>query len=109
MVHNLGKMSLKGKDFNETYGCDWAIEANELLKRWINSKDHYALINYKTSGGSIKLAEPTPEHYLPLLYTLALQDEKDAIGFFNDDAIGGSISITGVRMSWCADSPKDLP
>jgi len=33
MVHNLGKMSLKGKDFNETYGCDWAIEANELLKR----------------------------------------------------------------------------
>jgi 4,5-DOPA dioxygenase extradiol len=98
MVHNLGKVSLKSRDFNESYGFDWAIEANDTFKKLITSKEHSSLINYKDLSNAIKLAVPTPEHYLPLLYTLALQDDKDSVSFFNDDAIGGSLTMTGVMI-----------
>lgn len=98
MVHNLGRVSLKSRDFNESYGFDWAIEANDTFKKLITSKEHSSLINYKDLGNAIKLAVPTPEHYLPLLYTLALQDDKDSVSFFNDDAIGGSLTMTGVMI-----------
>jgi 4,5-DOPA dioxygenase extradiol len=96
MVHNLGRVSLKSRDFNESYGFDWAIEANDTFKRLITNKEHSSLINYKDLGNAVKLAVPTPEHYLPLLYTLALQDDKDSVSFFNDDAIGGSLTMTSV-------------
>ena len=44
------------------------------------------------------MAIPTPEHYLPLIYTLALKGEKDNIEFFNDKAVGGSLTMTSVKF-----------
>jgi 4,5-DOPA dioxygenase extradiol len=106
MVHNLGRVSLKSRDFNESYGFDWAIEANDTFKK-VNYKQgaFSSLINYKDLGNAIKLAVPTPEHYLPLLYTLALQDDKDSVSFFNDDAIGGSLTMTSV-IDWVGFLPR---
>lgn len=37
---------------------------------------------------------PTPEHYLPLLYVLALQDRDEDVAFFNDAVVMGSVSMT---------------
>ncbi len=49
-------------------------------------------------GQAAKLAIPTPDHYYPLLYTLGLQDKNDAVSFFNDRAVGGSLTMTSVKI-----------
>jgi 4,5-DOPA dioxygenase extradiol len=69
MVHNLRMVAWK--QLNESFGFDWAIEANEKMKKFILSGDHNPLINFRSQGKSFDLAIPTPEHYLPLLYSLA--------------------------------------
>ena len=95
MVHSFQHMQLKG-DFNTPFGHDWAIEANELFKKLILEQDHQSLINYKQYHRATAMSVPTPEHYLPLLYVLALQGKNETIRFFNDALIGGSFSMTGV-------------
>lgn len=44
------------------------------------------------------LAIPTPDHYYPLLYILALQTDNDKVEFFNDKAVGGSLTMTSVKI-----------
>jgi len=46
----------------------------------------------------VKLAVPTPDHYLPLIYTLALQENDESPSFFNDKAMAGSLNMTSVRI-----------
>jgi 4,5-DOPA dioxygenase extradiol len=41
---------------------------------------------------------PTPDHYLPLLYTLGLKGSKDSVSFFNDKAVAGSLTMTSVKF-----------
>ena len=98
MVHNLGMMQLKGTDINEPFGLDWALEARAKFKELIDKQDHTSLINYNTLGKSVQLSVPTPEHYLPLLYVLALQDNNDELSYFNDEAIAGSLTMTSVSL-----------
>lgn len=97
MVHNL-RMAAFDKMNLDNYGFDWAIEANTKFKQFIADGDHQRLINYSAEGRPFQLAVPTPEHYLPLLYTLALKEEKDEISFFNDKAVAGSLTMTSVRI-----------
>nr|MBK9653413.1 4,5-DOPA dioxygenase extradiol [Bacteroidota bacterium] len=99
MIHNLGMLSLKGNSFDEPYGYDWAMELNSKLKQDIENKNHQSLINYTSFGKAASLAIPTPEHYLPMLYTLAMQNEKDSLEFFNDSVVAGSISMTSFVFS----------
>jgi len=42
------------------------------------------------------LAVPTPEHYLPLLYVLAMKQENEAVNYFNDQPVGGSLTMTSL-------------
>jgi 4,5-DOPA dioxygenase extradiol len=98
MVHNFGYVQIKGGDFNAPFGHDWALEANEKFKKYISSDDHAPLINYKNQGKAINLSVPTPEHYLPLLYTLALKEKNETVSFFNDVALAGSFSMTSVLI-----------
>lgn len=96
MVHNLGMVAWNKLD--ENYGFDWALEMNEKFKSLIQDGDHKALINYSALGNDARLAIPTPEHYLPLIYSLALQNDKDAVSFFNDTAVAGSLTMTSVKI-----------
>jgi 4,5-DOPA dioxygenase extradiol len=96
IVHNLRKLEMS--KINETYGYDWAIEADSKMKKWILDGNHENLVNFKNHGKSFDLAIPTPEHYLPLLYTLALKDKKDETTLFNDNPVGGSITMTSVKF-----------
>lgn len=98
MVHNLRMISMKSSDFNATYGHDWAIEANEIFKKHILANNHQPLINYSSLGKAVQLSIPTPEHYLPLIYTLALKEEKENITLLSDVLVGGSISMTSVKI-----------
>ncbi len=97
MVHNLGMVAWE-KLGTPGYGFDWAIEANEKMKKFILENDHKSLIDYKSQGRSFNLAIPTPEHFLPLLYILALREENEEITIFNDKAVGGSLFMTSVKI-----------
>jgi 4,5-DOPA dioxygenase extradiol len=97
MVHNL-RMLAWDKLNSPEFGFDWAIEANEKMKKFILNGDHKELINFRSHGKAFDLAIPTPEHYLPLLYTLALKEEKDTVSLFNDKAVAGSITMTSVKI-----------
>lgn len=97
MVHNLGMLAWD-KLNTPDYGFDWAMEAGEKMKQYILSGHHAELINFRSQGKAFDLAIPTPEHYLPLLYTLALQDQNEPVQLFNDKAVGGSLTMTSVKI-----------
>jgi 4,5-DOPA dioxygenase extradiol len=96
MVHNLGMV--EWRRLNETFGYDWALEASEKMKKSILSGDHDTLVNFRSQGRAFDLAIPTPEHYLPLLYTLGLKEKGEEVSLFNDRALAGSLTMTSVRV-----------
>ena len=97
IVHNL-RLVAWDKLEKPGYGYDWAIEANDRVNEFILSGDHKPLINYDSQGEAFKMAIPTPEHYLPMLYTLALKEGSEEVSLFNDKAVGGSLTMTSIRV-----------
>ena len=97
MVHNLGLVAWD--KFNVPgYGFDWALEAKAKMNQFILSDNHKELINFRGQGKAFDLAIPSPEHYLPLLYALALKDPAEKISLFNDKALAGSLTMTSVKI-----------
>lgn len=97
MVHNL-RMVAWDKLNSPGFGYDWALEMNDSFKRLISESNHKPLIRYGGFGKAGNLAIPTPEHYLPLLYILALQEDGEKVSFFNDRAVAGSLTMTSVKV-----------
>ncbi len=97
MVHNLGLIAWD-KLNTDSYGYDWAIEASEKMKKYILTDDHKSLINFKSQGKAFDLAIPTPEHYLPLIYSLALKENSEKITLFNDKPVAGSLTMTSLKI-----------
>ena len=97
MVHNLRMISWENM-IQPGYGYDWALDINHKMKQYILDDNHSALINFENFGIEGRYAIPTPEHYLPLLYTLALKDKNDHISFLNDIPVGGSLTMTSVVL-----------
>jgi len=97
IVHNLRMVAWDKLDDKE-FGYDWALEISDVFKKKILNKEHLGLINYADLGEAAKLAIPTPDHYYPLLYTLGLQSQKDDVHIFNDKAVGGSLTMTSLRI-----------
>lgn len=98
MVHNLSLVEFK-KDFNESFGFEWARKANDLFKKFIVEGKHKELCEYEKLGKDVALAIPTSEHYLPMIYALGLKQKEDKITFFNDKLIAGSLSMTSFILS----------
>ena len=97
MVHNL-RMVAWDKLSEPEYGFDWALEMNDIFKNKISNGFHKELIQYEKLNKAATLAIPTPDHYYPLLYILALQTDNDKVEFFNDKAVGGSLTMTSVKI-----------
>lgn len=96
MVHNL-RMAAWDR-LNDDYGYEWALKASDKMKGFILNSDHDQLLNYRTQGSEFDLAIPTAEHYLPLLYALALKDDNEEVALFNDKPVGGSLTMTCVKI-----------
>ena len=96
MVHNLGLVSWQHLD--KIYAHDWALEASDKMRNYIMSDNHKELINYSQQGKAYNLAIPSPEHYLPLLYSLALKDKTDKVTLFNDQPVAGALTMTSVKI-----------
>jgi 4,5-DOPA dioxygenase extradiol len=97
MVHNLGMVAWDKFD-SDNFAFDWALEASQKMKKFILNGDHKNLINYRIQGKAFDLAIPTPEHYLPLLYAMALKAENEDVQLFNDKAVAGSLTMTSVKI-----------
>ncbi len=87
IVHNLRAIVWEDTAF------DWARKFDERVKCLILAGEHQPLIDYTALGEDALLAIPTNEHYLPLLYVLALQDPADRISFFCESVTLGSVSM----------------
>lgn len=90
IVHNL---RLWRQNMAEAY--DWAQRFDEDIADRIAEGHHEGMLGYETLGPDALLAIPTPEHYLPLLYVLALQRDDDTVSFFNE-SVASSISMRSV-------------
>ena len=97
MVHNLSMVAWD-KLNDPGYGFDWALEANEKMKQYILAGDTQPLINFRSQGKPFELSIPTPEHYLPMLYALALKEQNESVSIFNDKAVGGSLTMTSFKI-----------
>jgi 4,5-DOPA dioxygenase extradiol len=105
MVHNLRRITLPPgatEGFNTRYGLDWALEARETFKTLIDDGRFDRLAEYDSLGRAVQLAVPTPEHYLPMLYSLGLKDDGDDITYFNDYAMAGSLTMTSMVIGEAA-------
>ena len=97
LIHNFKYLNFQTIDNSSTV-YDWALEANQDFKRLIQNGDSDSLIRYKQHSRAFQLAIPTPEHYLPMLYVLAVQGPNEKLTFFNDAIVGGSIDMTSFKM-----------
>ncbi len=77
---------------------DWALRFERVARDLISRDEHGPLIDYESLGRDAMLSAPTPEHYLPLLYVLGLQEQGEAVTFPVDGVDGGSISMLSVRI-----------
>lgn len=95
VVHNLHTYAW-GKRAIEPF--DWAVRFEKEARKLMLEKNDVPLINYETLGRDALLSVPTPEHYLPLLYVLALRRDNDNISFPIEGFDGGSISMLTVQI-----------
>ena len=97
IVHNLGLADFANLN-KDNYGFDWAIEVRSKVNNWLGDGNFKSIVEYDKQGKAFQLAIPTPEHYLPLIYTLGLKSKKDDLSMFNDKMLAGSLSMTSVRI-----------
>lgn len=75
----------------------WAVRFRERINQLIFNRSHDELANYRALGDDAKLAIPTSEHYLPMLYVLALQRDDDRLTLFNDQIVS-TLSMTSILL-----------
>lgn len=93
MVHNLNLLDWDKLE-EPGFVYDWASEANDRMKSLILKGDHKTLIDFRKQGEAFEKAINSAEHYLPVLYILSLIRDNEKIKFFNDKAVGGSLTMT---------------
>jgi 4,5-DOPA dioxygenase extradiol len=94
VVHNL--RMIKWQDDVAPY--NWAVRFNERVRQHLLRREHAPLIAYEQMGEDARLAIPTPEHYLPLLYTAALCEDNEPVSFAVDGIDLGSIGMLTVAF-----------
>lgn len=92
IVHNLQLVRF------EDFAFDWAQQFDQRVANWIEQNDHDPIIHFERGDKAASLSINSAEHYLPLLYSLALQDADEKVSFFADKVWGGSISMRSVKI-----------
>jgi 4,5-DOPA dioxygenase extradiol len=98
IIHNLRMVDFRNIN-TENYGFDWAVEARSDINNYLLDGNFQPLIDFEKQSKAFQLSIPTPEHYLPLIYTLGLKGKQEELSLFNDKLVGGSLSMTSVRIS----------
>lgn len=81
LIHNL---ELAGQKFraNDMTPYGWEADYDRWLKKQLDERNFANIINYETSHKLGILAAPTPDHFVPVLYSLGLMDSKDELKYF---------------------------
>ena len=95
VVHNLHAYAW-GRHAVEPF--DWAVRFEERVRALLIARDDAPLVAYESLGRDALMSAPTPDHYLPLLYVIALRREGDEVSFPVEGFDGGSISMLTVRI-----------
>ena len=98
IIHNLRMVDFRNIN-TENYGYDWAVEARADINDYLLDDNFQPLIDFEKQSKAFQLAIPTPDHYLPLIYTLGLKGKSEELSLFNDKLVGGSLSMTSVKIS----------
>jgi 4,5-DOPA dioxygenase extradiol len=94
VVHNLGTVAWEPG----ATPYPWATRFNELVRSRLLANDHAVLTEMSALGEDGARSIPTPEHYLPLIYVIALQQPQDRLEFLTDGIELGSISMLSVAV-----------
>jgi 4,5-DOPA dioxygenase extradiol len=95
IVHNLKLM-----DWNQPGAqFDWALRFSQKVRDLIESGNVEALGDLKSFGEDGELAINSAEHFLPLLYVLALRRESDEASYPLQGIEYGSIDMTSVLLA----------
>ncbi len=97
IVHNLRAISWEHID-QIGAGYDWAYAFRDHINHAMTTQNDDELVHYEQFGENAALSVPTPDHYLPLLYVMALREPDEKVAFFNDHLIAGSLSMTSVLV-----------
>lgn len=81
LIHNLQVIGQKMRT-GDMSPFGWEAEYDEWIKKQIDTRNVADIINYETSHKLGKLAAPTPDHFVPVLYSLGLMDPKDELQYF---------------------------
>jgi 4,5-DOPA dioxygenase extradiol len=92
IVHNLQLVQP-----DPVLGFDWAVEFDAWVKKKIDARDFMGLVNYEKAGKAAELSVPTLDHFAPLIYTAGLIDSEDAISYFHEGVVHGSIGMRCLR------------
>ena len=95
IVHNLSQISFDPKESP----ADWTVEFDETIKQFLLERNHQSIIDFESLGEIARLSAPTPEHLLPLMYIIALQDKKEEVTFPVEGLVARSISMRAVMIS----------
>lgn len=90
IVHNLSQIDFRNIDAQP---YEWAVKFDESVKSNLISRNHRDLIDYWNMGEEASLAVPTLDHYLPMIYTIALQEKNDPLDFIYEGFHYGSVSM----------------
>lgn len=90
LVHNLGIINFESMNATP---FEWAKSFDNYVKENLENDNHQKLIHFEQAGESARLAVPYLDHYLPLIYIIALQQNEEYIRFVCEDIYHGSISM----------------
>ena len=91
-VHNLHLV-----DFGMPGGFDWAVRFDEHVRAAVDGSDRDGLVEYLRHPDG-RLAVPTPEHYLPLLYVAALRRGDEPVTTIVEGLEAGSLSMRAIQV-----------
>jgi 4,5-DOPA dioxygenase extradiol len=93
VVHNLRTV-----DWDEDAApFDWAVEFDTFVADAVSERRHHDLIDYLRHPLG-RMAAPTPDHYLPLLYVLAAQGDEEQVATLHASIQHGSVSMRCIRV-----------
>jgi len=93
MVHNLHALRM-GSGRDQTY--DWAREFDSVVAENIGQGRLKNLPDFMKMGEVAKMAHPSHEHFLPLLYAAASVEPSEETRFFSEGFQAASISMRSV-------------
>lgn len=95
ITHNL-RDAFHRMQTRSTETPDWAHRFDETVKEVITQHDTKSLLSLWPDTDDGRLAHPTPDHFLPLIYAQAATDERDRVRFPTEGFDLGSISMRNV-------------